>query len=186
MWNNKGSMANSKKYSFKISIVGDGGVGKTSLIKKYTHGTFETDYIKTIGAQFSRYDKQIDKDIINLIFWDIAGQDDFNFLHPLFFQESKACIIVVSLEQNELGKGSFTHVKNWFEESYKFCGEIPVILFANKLDLVKNDEVNYDKIQEIVEKNNFLSYYLTSAKTGEGVNEAFDSLIQGLYKRIEA
>ena len=166
-------------------MVGDGGVGKTSLIKKYTHGTFETDYIKTIGAQFSRYDKQIDKDIINLIFWDIAGQDDFNFLHPLFFQESKACIIVVSLEQNELGKDSFNHVKNWFEESHKYCGEIPVILFANKVDLVENDEINDNKIREIVKEYNFLGYYLTSAKTGEGVNEAFDKLIQGLYKNNE-
>lgn len=177
-------MANSKKYSFKISVVGDGGVGKTSLIKKYTQGTFDTDYIKTIGAQFSRYDKQINNDIINLIFWDIAGQDDFNFLHPLFFQECKACIIVFSLEENDLGQNSLIHVKNWLEELHKYCGDIPVILFANKIDLVKNDEIDQNKILEVVERNNFLRYYLTSAKTGEGVNEAFNYLIQELYERV--
>ena len=77
-------MTNSQEFGFKISIIGDGGVGKTSLIKKFTKGTFEKDYVKTIGAQFSRYDKEINGDIINLIFWDIAGQDDFDFLHPLF------------------------------------------------------------------------------------------------------
>ena len=108
-------------------MIGDGGVGKTSLIKKYTQGTFETDYVKTIGAQFSRYDKEINSDIVKLIFWDIAGQDDFNFLHPLFFQESKACIIVFSLEENDLGKDSFTHIQNWYDELIKYCGEIPVV-----------------------------------------------------------
>jgi small GTP-binding protein len=177
-------MANSKKYSFKISMIGDGGVGKTSLIKKYTQGTFETDYVKTIGAQFSKYDKEINNDVIKLIFWDIAGQDDFSFLHPLFFQENKACIIVFSLEKNDLGKDSFIHIKNWLEELHKYSGEIPVILFANKVDLVKNDEICYNEIEEVVEKNKFLGYYLTSAKTGEGVNEAFDKLIQKLYKRV--
>ena len=138
-------------------MIGDGGVGKTSLIKKYTQGTFETDYVKTIGAQFSRYDKEINSDIVKLIFWDIAGQDDFNFLHPLFFQESKACIIV------------------------KYCGEIPVVLFANKVDLIKNENIDEDKIQDTVEQYNFLGYYLTSAKTGEGVTDAFNILIDKLY-----
>jgi len=175
-------MTVSMKFGYKISIVGDGGVGKTSLIKKYTKGTFETDYVKTIGAQFSRYDKQIDSDIIKLIFWDIAGQDDFNFLHPLFFQESKACIIVFSLEENDLGKDSFTHIQNWYEEMKKYCGEIPVVLFANKMDLIKNEDIDEDKIQATVEHYNFLGYYLTSAKTGDGVTDAFNRLINKLYK----
>ena len=62
-------MTNSQEFSFKISIIGDGGVGKTSLIKKFTKGTFEKDYIQTIGAQFSRYDIEIDGDLVNLIDW---------------------------------------------------------------------------------------------------------------------
>jgi small GTP-binding protein len=176
-------MENSKKFSFKISIVGDGGVGKTSLIKKYTMGTFETDYVKTIGAQFSRYDKEINNDNIMLIFWDIAGQDDFNFLHPLFFQESKASIIVFSLENNDLGEDSFIHIKNWYEELKQYCGKIPVVLFANKVDLVEQKDINYDKINKMVEEIQFLGYYLTSAKTGEGVIDAFNALISELYNK---
>ncbi|MFW9878277.1 MAG: GTP-binding protein, partial [Candidatus Thorarchaeota archaeon] len=95
-------MKNSEEFRFKIVVVGDGAVGKTSLIKKFTKGTFEKDYIKTIGAQFSKYNKKFNGDIVRLLFWDIAGQDDFNFLHHLFYKESKAAIIVYSLEENEL------------------------------------------------------------------------------------
>ncbi|TFF85588.1 MAG: GTP-binding protein [Promethearchaeota archaeon] len=175
-------MTAQKKFGFKISMIGDGGVGKTSLIKKYTHGTFDTDYIKTIGAQFSRYDKEINNDIIKLIFWDIAGQDDFNFLHPLFFQESKACIIVFSLEENDLGSESFNHIKNWYQELQKYCGNIPVVLFANKVDLVPNENVDEEKIQDVVKNHGFLDFYLTSAKTGKNVIEAFNAIIRILYK----
>ena len=67
-------------YKFKVSIVGDGRVGKTSLIKSYTNSEFSEDYIKTIGAQFSKYDQKINGDQCELYFWDIAGQDEFHFL----------------------------------------------------------------------------------------------------------
>ena len=174
-------MTNSEEFGFKITVIGDGAVGKTSLIKKFTKGTFEMDYIKTIGAQFSRFNKKINEDIINLIFWDISGQDDFNFLQPLFYRESKACIIVYSLEENDLGNESFKHIENWHNELKKYCGNVPVVLFANKVDLVEENDLDISKIQNIVNKQNLLSYYLTSAKTGQGVIDAFNAIINELY-----
>jgi len=174
-------MSNSEEFVFKICVLGDGAVGKTSLIKKFTKGTFEMDYIKTVGAQFSRFNKKINEDIIILIFWDISGQDDFNFLQPLFYRESKACIIVYSLEENDLGNESFKHIENWHNELKKYCGNIPVVLFANKVDLVEENDLDISKIQSIVNKQNLLSYYLTSAKTGQGVIDAFNAIINELY-----
>lgn len=100
----------SNKYIYKIIVVGDGAVGKTSLIKKFTEGSFEQEYIKTIGAQFSKYESERNGDKIKLIFWDIAGQEDFQFLLPSFYQNAKAAIITFSLEENELGKNSFVHI----------------------------------------------------------------------------
>ena len=179
-------MTNSQEFSFKISIIGDGGVGKTSLIKKFTKGTFEKDYIQTFGAQFSRYDREIEGDLVNLIFWDIAGQDDFKFLHPLFYRESKGCIIVFSLEENDLGEESFNHIENWHNELKKYCSDIPVILFANKVDLVEETSLIKTKIQEVTRELNFLGYFLTSAKTGQGVHEAFNVIIEKLYNRNKA
>ena len=99
-----------RKFRFKITVIGDGRVGKTSLIEKFTHGSFKKDYVKTIGAQFSVYDKDIGDDKVRLIFWDIAGQDQFHFLRPSFFNNSKAAIIVYSLEDNKLGLESFKHI----------------------------------------------------------------------------
>jgi small GTP-binding protein len=178
-------MKNSEEFRFKITVVGDGAVGKTSLIKKYTKGTFEKDYVKTIGAQLSKYNKDINGDLIRLIFWDIAGQDDFNFLHHLFYKEAKAAIIVCSLEGNELGKNSFIHIKNWHEVVEKNCENIPVVLFANKADLVNENDLNEPEIQNLVKKYNFLRYYITSAKTGQGVIEAFNAIIENLYQKYK-
>ena len=178
-------MNDPQKFQFKITVIGDGQVGKTSLIKRFTQSTFEQDYVKTLGAQFSKYYREIEGDEMKLIFWDIAGQDDFLFLRPSFYRESNAAIIVYSLEENELGKRSFDHIINWYDSIKKFCGIIPIILFANKVDLVEEDNLDHSEVQEIVDKQGFLGYYLTSAKTGKKVNEAFNAIITELYYKAK-
>jgi small GTP-binding protein len=171
------------KYTFKVSVIGDGRVGKTSLIKKFTKGSFQTDYIKTIGAQFSVFDKKVNGDEIRLFFWDIAGQDDFHFLRSSFFKNTKAAIIVYSLEENELGKVSFAHITDWYNDISRYCGTIPIIIFANKVDLVNRSNMDTTRIKNLVEEGNYLKFFLTSAKTGEGVIEAFNEIIKILYKK---
>ncbi len=176
-----------KKFRFKITVIGDGMVGKTSLIKKFTKGSFKQNYVKTIGAQFSVFDKEINEDKIRLLFWDIAGQVDFNFLRPSFFNNSRAAIIVYSLEDNNLGKKSFKHIVDWYKDITQYCDEIPIIIFANKVDLVEEGDNSDDaKIQKLVAKHHFLGYYKTSAKTGGGVIEAFNAIIEKLYHKYKA
>ena len=167
-----------KKLKNKVTIVGDGSVGKTSLIQKFTQGTFQRDYIKTIGAQLTNYKTELNGNKVELIFWDIAGQDDFHFLRPSFYRSSKAAIIVYSLEENDLGERSFEHITSWFKDVKQFCGEIPVIIFANKVDLINEQSLDRAKIQNLVKEHNFLDYYITSAKTGQGLDHAFNALIQ--------
>jgi len=75
---------NGDKFTFKVTVIGDGAVGKTSLIRKFTQGNFQEEYIQTIGAQFSKYTEEIKGDKCKLFFWDIAGQDTFHFLRPAF------------------------------------------------------------------------------------------------------
>jgi small GTP-binding protein len=179
-------MKESQKFRFKVIVIGDGTVGKTSLIKKFTQGKFKKDYIKTLGAQFSKFDAEISGDNIKLVFWDIAGQDVFSFLHPTFYRESFAAIIVYSLEENNVGKRSFEHITGWHEDIKKYCGDIPIVVFANKVDLIEENNLDKMNIQEVVKERDFLGYYLTSAKTGQGVHEAFNVIIEKLYDMYKA
>ena len=170
-------------YSFKITVIGEGRVGKTSLIQKFTNNSFNEDYLKTLGASFSIYENFIDDDEIKLIIWDIAGQDDFNFLRPSFFKNSRASIIVCSLEDNDFGKESFDRIADWHKDVRQYCGDVPVLLFVNKSDLVDTNKIDHAKIQTIVDRENFIGYYVTSAKTGDGVLTSFNTLIGHLYKK---
>ncbi|MBN1802784.1 MAG: GTP-binding protein [Candidatus Lokiarchaeota archaeon] len=178
-------MEDSRGFVFKITVIGNGAVGKTSLIKKYTQGSFQKDYIKTLGAQFSKYDEKIDNNNIKLFFWDIAGQEEFNFMRPTFYKGSKAAIIVFSQENNAHGKESIESIAQWHDDIKKYCGELPIVLFGNKIDLVKDKNANDKKIKKIVKERNFLGYYKTSAKTGNGVYEAFQAIINELYARFK-
>ena len=177
---------NSQKFKFKITVIGDGGVGKTSLIRKFTTGSFQEDYIKTIGADFSKYEQKINGDQCELYFWDIAGQDDFHFLRPSFYKNSNAAIIVYSLEENSHGKESFKNISNWYDDLIQFCGIIPVVVFANKVDLVDKTTLDNKKVIKFLKKRKLLGYYLTSAKTGERVDKAFQAIIKELFYKYKA
>lgn len=171
-----------KGFVFKITVIGDGGVGKTSLIKKYTQGSFKKDYIKTLGAQFSKYDEEIEGDNCKLFFWDIAGQDEFNFMRPTFYKGSKAAIIVFSHTDEE----SYNRIVTWHEDIKKHTTEnLPVVLFGNKIDLVDEKDLDEKRIQKIVKDRDLLGYYKTSAKTGSGVFQAFQAIIKNLYQKYK-
>lgn len=171
-----------KGFVFKITVIGDGAVGKTSLIKKYTQGSFQKDYIKTLGAQFSKYDEEINGENCKLFFWDIAGQDEWNFMRPTFYKGSKAAIIVFSHTDDK----SFEHIPTWHDDIKKYCGEIPIVLFGNKLDLVNEDELDDEKVEDLVDKRDFLNYFKTSAKTGTGVYKGFQAIIKELYNKYKS
>ncbi|UCC21280.1 MAG: GTP-binding protein [Promethearchaeota archaeon] len=171
----------SKGFVFKITVIGDGAVGKTSLIKKYTQGSFQKDYIKTLGAQFSKYDEEIEGNNCKLFFWDIAGQDEFNFMRPTFYKGSKAAIIVFSHTDED----SFDHIVNWHEDIKSYTGDLPIVLFGNKIDLIDDKELDDEKAINLTKERNFLGYYKTSAKTGNGVYEAFQAIIKELYNKYK-
>ncbi|MHA1642714.1 MAG: Rab family GTPase [Promethearchaeota archaeon] len=171
------------EFVFKICVIGNGGVGKTSLIRKYTKGSFQKEYIKTLGAQFSKYDEKIEGGTVRLFFWDIAGQEQFSFMRPTFYKGSKAAIIVFSHGPGE--EKSFDAVPEWHDDIKKYCGDIPIILFGNKIDLVIKEKIDDETVQKLAEERNFLGYYKTSAKTGVGVYEAFQAIIKNLYNRYK-
>jgi small GTP-binding protein len=176
-----------KGFGFKITIIGDPAVGKTSLIKKYTQGSFQKDYISTLGTQFSKYEEIIEGEKVELFLWDIAGQDSFEALRQRFYTGSSGAIIVFSHSPEQ--PVSFNNVSKWLEDLKKHCGSIPIILFGNKVDLVDEGELFSNQniptsdfnVKNYAKQNKFIGYYKTSALTGQGVVAAFRVLVQRLY-----
>ncbi|HEY0088861.1 MAG TPA: hypothetical protein VGB37_08460, partial [Candidatus Lokiarchaeia archaeon] len=88
-----------------------------------------------------------------------------------------------SLEKSEHGKTSLEHVEEWHNDLKNYCGGIPIVLLGNKLDLIDDKGSVDKKAVKLVEKRGFIGYYKTSAKTGEGVFEAFQAILQELYNK---
>ena len=174
-------------FKFKIIVVGDPSVGKTTLIRKYTTGGFEKDYIATLGAQFSNYEENLEGKKVRLFIWDLAGQETFEFMRHKFYKGSSGAIIVFSHAPEELE--SFDHIEMWLKELKKYCGDIPIALFGNKIDLINEKELvsNEEKVNsdfnvgKFVNERKIIEYFKTSALTGQGVIESFQKLVRELY-----
>jgi small GTP-binding protein len=181
------NMSDAIGYGFKITVIGDGSVGKTSLIKKYTQGSFRKEYISTLGTQFSKYEEIIDGEKVELFLWDIAGQDSFQALRQRFYTGSSGAIITFSLAPEQ--PQTYEHVTRWLSDLKKHCGNIPIVLFGNKVDLVDEGELSSNpdiltsdsNVESLVKENRFIGYYKTSALTGHGVTDAFKALVKKLY-----
>lgn len=178
-----------KAFGFKICVIGDAAVGKTSLIKRYTTNTFEKDYISTLGMQFSRYEETVSGEMVELFLWDLAGQESFSTLRDRFYKGSSGAIVVFSLAPEEIE--TYRNINKWLSNIKEACGNIPTILFGNKADLVDQDALasspNYETsdvhVNKFVQDHNIIKYFRTSALTGQGVKEAFQTLVFKLYQR---
>lgn len=178
-------MKEGQEFHFKIAVIGDCQVGKTSLMNKFTQRSFDKDYGKSFGVKVSMFDNEIERNSIKLGFWDIAGDAKYHFLLSGFLKKSDAAILVFSLENNELGKKSFIHIPEWHMEVLKNCGEIPVYVFANKVDLVDENKLDESNIKNLVEENNFRGYILTSAISGRNIIRIFKDISEELYKKCK-
>ncbi|MHA1264221.1 MAG: Rab family GTPase [Candidatus Helarchaeota archaeon] len=161
--------------SYKITVVGNGGVGKTTLIIRYTEKRFRESYIPTIGVQWTVKNLRHKGYDVILTLWDIAGQEEFKKIRSKFYEGSDASIIVFDITD----LSSFNQVEMWLKEVRQFCGNIPYILLGNKIDLEEDRKVTKELIQSLI-KRHHLPYFETSAKTGENVIDMFNAIIEKL------
>jgi len=157
----------------KMCVMGEASVGKTSLIRRFVYDKFDDRYISTLGTKTTAKEMQITigEEEYNLKFqiWDILGSRSFSNIQKTTYNGSQGAFIVLDLTRKE----TMYSFGNWLLSLYKITGQIPVVVLANKNDL--KVEFDREEIEALLRVYGF-PYFLTSAKTGENVNLAFETL----------
>ena len=174
----------SPDYVYKLSLIGDGGVGKTSIAQRYVHGVFKADYKATIGTFISKkewYFEQLNTSV-KFIIWDLAGQDQFQRLWPDYMTDTRAGIIMFDVTN----KKSFENIKKWNEIITRVAHpNVILILVGNKVDLQDSREVSSEEGMELA-KELKIYYMETSAKTNKNIDEVFEWVaLQIINQNIE-
>ncbi len=162
----------------KICLVGDSGVGKSSLIRRYVLNAFDEAYAMTLGTHVSKKTVDIDLPVqdlrahMDLLIWDIMGQKGFReLLKDAYFYGARGILAVADVTR----RATLFGLDDWIEGIESISGEIPIFIVANKSDLGEESEVEEREIAEVAEA--YASGFLrTSAKTGDNVEEAFRRL----------
>lgn len=165
-------------FSYKIVIIGDGSVGKTSLIHRVIDKKFQDSYNETIGIDLFNHTFNLDLNgkshEISLLIYDLGGQDYWKNLRADFYHRSKGVVLVYDVSVSK----SFTNLESWYNEAIENIGHpVPCIILGNKFDLENN--VPKDLFDSVKEKLPF-DHYFVSAKTGESVIEAFEKICKEL------
>lgn len=177
-------MSQNVRPNLKIVLLGDSGVGKTSLVFKWVTGLFNEKLKPTIGTNHQVKSIQINGTEVDVFLWDTAGQEQFHALAPLYVRQSSAVIIVTSADNFESQK----NIQTWVELVADSCETIPpMILAINKIDLVENINTTCEgPVKEQVKR--FPKVFYVSASTGENVDQLFlEASQQGYdFKQTEA
>ncbi|GFY61314.1 ras-related protein Rab-32 [Trichonephila inaurata madagascariensis] len=168
-----------KELMFKLLVVGDYGVGKTAIIRRYTEGTFTQNYKITIGVDFAIKSLQWDEStLVTLQLWDIAGHERFGYMTGTYYRHSQAAIIVFDL----IRFATLDSVIKWHSDIREKVVSpngrpIPVILLANKCDIHGNT-IPCDYLTQFCKKHNILAWFFTSAKENINIGEAIQYLVE--------
>jgi len=160
-----------RQFVKKICLLGDGEVGKTSLIRRYVLDQFDDQYIQTFGAKMTKKVLDLEDVDLKLMIWDVLGQKTHKALHSSYYAGTNGALLVCDMTRPE----TFEHLRQWSADLFEVSGPIPIIVLGNKCDLEM--KVDPRELEEFAATLN-CSAMLTSAKTGQNVPEAFLALGQ--------
>ena len=164
---------------YKVIVIGDPAVGKTSLLSKFATNQFEEKYLPTVGVNILKEVINLEeKAVVYLMFWDVAGQPQFYMLHRPYFNGADAMILVFDITRSS----TFANINNWYSTAVKYgLSGIPRILIGNKIDLKDDRKIILPMAEHLSEKLN-APYFETSALTGENVKLIFHKIAELVYK----
>ena len=176
---------NEKKYDyiFKLILIGNSCVGKSSIIQRYIQKTFNDEYTCTIGVDFFMKTLDINDNLIKLQLWDTAGTEKFKSITTGYYRGANAAFIVFDLTS----RISFDSVSDWIQNYYNYSNpnsEKNVVLIGNKSDLKENREISDEEINKFAINNN-IKYFETSAKNGNNIEECFYYIAEKLMKDMK-
>jgi len=164
---------------FKITIIGDSGVGKSAILVRFIDDDFEEGQPCTIGVDFKTKVLELDQKVINLSIWDTAGQEKFRSLTSSYYRGTHGIILVYDVAR----RNTFTAIEHWLEEVENYCTNPDVIklLVANKIDVAER-EVTKEEGMKFARKKAML-YIECSAKTKVGIQQTFEELVQKILDK---
>jgi len=166
------------EYIYKIIVIGDPMVGKTSLLMKFATSHFDERYIQTIGANITTKNILINGCIISMMVWDIAGQEEFSEMRFSYFEGANGIIIVYDITRRE----TLDNVDNWYRQCLKHnIGHQPTILVGNKNDKKSERKVEKQEGLELAKKMR-CPFFETSALTGDCVENMFIKSASEVHK----
>lgn len=168
-----------RTYQFKIILIGDPMVGKTSTVLYFTNKAFRRSYLPTLGVSVTKKEVTFDNIIVQLVIWDIAGQEKFHAVRQDFYSGSKGIFLVFDLTN----RTSFSNIQKWYEDVNKNISdeeEIIGFVLGNKCDLEKQRKIDKTEAIQLANKLN-LNYFETSALRGDNIDKAFMSIAKRLY-----
>ena len=177
---NNNVQTNDKSYQFKINLVGDSSVGKTSLLSRFVNDKFEQKYRCTIGVEYKCKNISIDDNSIKLQVFDTCGAEKYRCITRSYYRSAKGIFLVFDLT-NPI---SFAKLEDWLIDILNSAPKgVEIFLIGNKKDLESRRNVSKRVIENILSKHSIKNYIETSALTGEGVIEAFHKMSEILMDK---
>jgi len=164
---------------FKLVLIGDASVGKTSLLLRFADDSFEDNYISTVGVDFRFRTVPVDNELVKLQIWDTAGQERFRTITSAYYRGANGVILVYDITSSE----TFEHVQDWLDEVNKAAGKsVTKLVVGNKADLTTERQVDQQQAQQYAQSVGS-SFIETSAKTANNVDTAFLTIAKQLVQK---
>ncbi|CAO3656533.1 unnamed protein product [Mucor hiemalis] len=178
-------MATRKKVLLKVIILGDSGVGKTSLMNQYVNKKFSGQYKATIGADFLTKEVMVDDKLVTMQIWDTAGQERFQSLGVAFYRGADCCVLVYDVNNNK----SYESLGQWHDEflvqaSPRDPDNFPFVVLGNKVDVDESKRmVSQKRAMAFCQAKGNIPYFETSAKEAINVEQAFQTIAKNALQQ---